>query len=155
MKNVLSLFNACIISFALEAIACLGMGYFDSFFLIEVCTVLRSAAASIAWIDSSVLLQVRSYYEDTRFQLSLICILYINFILHSLKSFSKPEMLGRVMAFDYALALTGEAFAAMIAGLMQDDLGFTAGGVSIIMGYVAIPMFTVWLIYRSRNPQFE
>ena len=62
MKNHMSILNACVIAFAVEAIGCLGMGYFQPFYLACVFTVIRAAGSSIAWIDSSVLLQVCTIY---------------------------------------------------------------------------------------------
>ena len=57
------------------------------------------------------------------------------------------------MAVDYALALTGESFSAWLVGIMQDDLGYTAREVSLIMGYIAVFLFILWLLYRLRNPK--
>ena len=64
-------------------------------------------------------------------------------------------MLGRVVAVDYMLSLTGESFSAWFAGMMQDDLGYTAREVSLIMGYFLLFLFMLWLIYRLHNPMFE
>lgn len=61
------------------------------------------------------------------------------------------------MAVDYGLALTGESLAAMLVGVMQDDRGYTAGEVSIIMGYIAVFMTTAWSItfYIFHKPQLD
>jgi len=64
-------------------------------------------------------------------------------------------MLGRVIAVDYALALTGESLSAMIVGVVQDKLHYSAMEVSLIMGYIALFTFTVWMIYRCSDPQLE
>lgn len=59
------------------------------------------------------------------------------------------------MAVDYALALTGESSSAMLVGEMLDKLGFTAREVSLLMGYAALLVFSLWSIYRCREPQLE
>jgi len=41
-------------------------------------------------------------------------------------------MLGRVMAIDYALATLSEAFSAMCAGVLQDEVGLSAEQVSFL-----------------------
>jgi hypothetical protein len=127
MGNMKSIFNACVISFAFQAFGCLGIGYFKSFMSTCAFTVVRSAGSNLAWIDSSLLLQ----------------------------SYSKPDMLGRVIAVDFALALFGESFSALLVGEILDGLGFTAREVSLLMGYTAVFIFVLWSIYRFRDPQLE
>jgi len=60
MKNLKSILNSCISAFAIQAMGCLGMGYFKSFALTGFFTIVRSAGSNLAWINSSVLLQVNT-----------------------------------------------------------------------------------------------
>ena len=128
MKNMNTILNACVVAFAIQGIGLLGMSYFfDPFYYTCIFTVVRSVGSSITWIDSSILLQ----------------------------SYSKPDMLGRVMAVDYGLALTGESLSALIVGILQDRMGMSAMKVSSFMGYIAVFMFVLWLAYRLHGPKLK
>ncbi len=63
MENMKSILNACVISFAFQACGCLGIGYCKSFVATCLFTVVRSAGSNLAWIDSSLLLQVCEPYD--------------------------------------------------------------------------------------------
>lgn len=56
MKQPTSLQKACIFGIALEALGFLGFWYLDQFYFIFFFTLVRTAGASINWIDSSILL---------------------------------------------------------------------------------------------------
>lgn len=125
MKHPHTLLDACILAFLAQAIGCLGMGYFkESFYCTVIYTSIRSAGSMNAWMYSSLLLQI----------------------------YSKPDMLGRVMAVDYALALTSEASSAMLAGTLL-DLPQTPYQVSIVLSYIATFFFIVWVLYGIRRSQ--
>ena len=59
-------------------------------------------------------------------------------------------MLGRVSSFDYGLATTSEAISALLAGLLQDDLGMTAKEVSCIMSLIGFVFFICWSRYSYK-----
>jgi hypothetical protein len=91
--------------------------------------MIRSAGASILWINSSLLLQ----------------------------KFTDPTMLGRVMAADYALALLAEAFSALVCGILMDDddssswtngMFATVDHVSLLMGCSSTFWMVVWSFYH-------
>lgn len=125
MKHPHTLLDACILAFLAQAIGCLGMGYFqESFYCTVIYTSIRSAGSMNAWMYSSILLQI----------------------------YSKPDMLGRVMAVDYALALTSEASSAMLAGILL-DLPQSPYQVSIVLSYIATFLFIVWVLYGIRRSQ--
>lgn len=68
----------------------------------------------------------------------------------SLQKFCLNNMLGRVMALDYALATLSEAIAAMVGGLLQDKAKLTPEKVSFIMGLVAVTTLLLWALYFFR-----
>jgi len=124
MKSLRSLLHACTIAFALQAMGFLCMGIFPYFVCTLIGSILRAAGSSISWVNSQIILQ----------------------------SVVKPDMLGRVLAVDYGLALLSEASSAVVAGLMLDDLGFSAMKVCIIMGMIAILFFFIsyfFTLYRG------
>jgi MFS family permease len=112
--------NTCVLSFLLQACGCLGQGYFNSFKLTLLFTMLRSGGGNIAWIESQILLQM----------------------------VVKNEMLGRVVAVDFGLALLSEAASATCAGLLQDEIHLSARQISDIMGLVALAMFILWTMFQ-------
>jgi len=114
-----SLERMCWISFLSMAVGCYGLSQVESFGWVCVMTSVRSAGSSIVWIDSSLLLQ----------------------------KFASNNMLGRVMAVDYALATLSEAFSAMAGGMLQDDVGMSAEDVSLIMAVVGLVTLVVWGVY--------
>jgi hypothetical protein len=127
VKNMYTVLDACIYSIGVLAIGCIGIGYFkESFTLIAIFTAVRASGSSVAWINSSLLLQT--------------C--------------TEPDMLGRVTAVDNGLALAGEGLSALLAGFLQDQFDLKATEVSTTMGYFALFLFLVWLVYRFRRPQF-
>jgi predicted MFS family arabinose efflux permease len=120
VKDPKTVLNTCIFSFLLQACGCLGQGYFNSFQLTLLFTMLRSGGGNIAWIESQILLQM----------------------------VVKNDMLGRVVAVDFGLALLSEAASATLAGLLQDDIHLSARQISDIMGLVALAMFVLWTFFK-------
>lgn len=120
MKNPKTVLDACVLAFALQAVGCISMSYFKPFKYALLSTVIRAMGSSLSWIDSQVLLQ-------------MVC---------------DSDYLGRVVAVDFGLALTSEAFSAMAAGILQDNFDFTPREVSALMGILAIVFFFLWLYYR-------
>ena len=121
MDQVGSLERACCWSFVLMGIGCYGLSQAKGFLWICVFTSVRSAGSSIVWIYSSLILQ----------------------------KFSTSSMLGRVMAIDYALATLSEAFSAMCAGVLQDEVGLSAEQVSFLETLVAVGTLAAWIIYLA------
>lgn len=117
-KDPKSVLNTCILSFMLQSFGCLGQGYFKSFPLALIFTMIRSGGGNIAWIESQILLQL----------------------------VVKDEMLGRVVAMDFGFALLSEALSATCAGMLQDIFHLSARQISQIMGYTALVMFVTWAI---------
>jgi len=120
MENPKTILNACVLAFGLQAIGWIAEGYFQSFTLTLISTTVRAMGSSISWIDSQVLLQM----------------------------VVKSDMLGRVVAIDYGLALAAEALSSMVAGLLQDKCHISPRAVSMMMGGLAIAFFILWLCYR-------
>lgn len=117
MKSPLSLVRACVVSLFLIGVGYLGMASFAPVASLCLFTIIRAAGSAVAWVDSSLILQ----------------------------KFSVPEMLGRVTAVEYSLATMGEAVSALLAGLLQDALGFTAEGVSLTMAILGLVLTVAWL----------
>lgn len=120
IKDPKTVLNTCVLSFLLQACGCLGQGYFNSFQLTLLFTMLRSGGGNIAWIESQILLQM----------------------------IVKNDMLGRVVAVDFGLALLSEATSAACAGLLQDEIHLSARQISDIMGLVALAMFILWTFFK-------
>ena len=119
MKQPTSLQKACIVALALSGVGFFGVALFDPFWSICLFTLVRTAGASVNWIDSSLLLQ----------------------------KFTRDEMMGRVLAVDFGLALLTEAFSAYLAGYLQDQVGLTAHQVAFVAACVGATMALVWLSY--------
>ena len=67
MRRVESLQLWCIASIGIISIACLGMGYFISFYAICVISTIRSFGSSLLWIYSSLILQVESHFHFSHY----------------------------------------------------------------------------------------
>lgn len=96
------------------------MGISEYYWTVVVLSVLRSMGNSCVWIYSSLLLQ----------------------------KFSEPEMLGRVAAMDYSLALLAECASALIAGLMQDHLHMKAEEVALYLGTFGLCCGVCWSLFH-------
>uniref|UniRef100_A0A7R9W1B8 Major facilitator superfamily (MFS) profile domain-containing protein n=1 Tax=Pseudictyota dubia TaxID=2749911 RepID=A0A7R9W1B8_9STRA len=117
MKNPRSLLQACVVSLGFVTIGYFGLAFFAPFISICLFSAVRAAGSAVLWVDSTLILQV----------------------------FSAPEMLGRVTAVDYALATMGEATSAFLAGVLQDNFGLTAEGVSLAMAVLGLILSVAWL----------
>ncbi|KAL3782140.1 hypothetical protein ACHAWO_007500 [Cyclotella atomus] len=122
MEKPRSLENACLVSYALMAMGYFGLAQIEGFISVCLFSSIRAAGSSIVWIYSSLLLQ----------------------------KFCSNNMLGRVMALDYALATLSEAIAAMAAGLLQDNAELTPESVSFIMALIAVITLFMWALYFCR-----
>ena len=120
MDNPRTVLNACVLGFGLQAIGSIGVGYFQPFSFTLLSTIIRAMGSSITWIDSQVLIQM---------------------VVTS-------DMLGRVVAIDYGLALAAEALSAVVAALLQDRYNVSPREVSMMMGGEAIFFLVLWFCYR-------
>jgi hypothetical protein len=120
LERPMSLQLSCVVSFGIMAVGLYGWGIFASFWPLCVFAFIRAAGSSINWINSSLLLQ----------------------------KFSEPQMLGRVMAVDYALALLTEAASAYVCGMLVDQFGFTASQVSSSFGSFGVVCMFLWGWYH-------
>jgi MFS family permease len=118
-----SLQLACLYSLLLSAVGTLLTGLPSPFWILCVWSAVRSMGSSVLWINSSLLLQ----------------------------KFSHAEMLGRVSAMEYALALFAEALSAVLAGVLQDNLSWTAEEVSIGLGAFGVVLSLAWGVYHFRG----
>lgn len=119
MKQPRSLQRVCILSLAISGLGFFGVALFDPFWSICLFTLLRTAGASVNWIDSSLLLQ----------------------------KFTSDEMMGRVLSIDFCFALLTESFSAYLAGYLQDQIGFSAQEVALLMAWIGVGVALVWLVY--------
>jgi len=120
MKNPNSLQLACVWAFGLLGVGYLGIGISDSFIGVCFFSAIRAAGSDIAWINSELLLQ----------------------------KFTKPGMLGRVVALDYAIAEFSEGATAVLAGVLQDKYGMSPQAVALVMAAIAAFFCVVWLTYH-------
>ena len=115
--------SSCVFSFALSVIGYLGWSFDgSSFWVISIFALIRAAGSSIIWINSTILLQ----------------------------KFSSPEMLGRVLATDYAIALSAEALSALTAGILMDnpERGLSAYDVSFVLAIQCFIFTFLWAYYH-------
>eukprot|EP00956_Cyclotella_meneghiniana_P010580 scaffold14690_cov71-Cyclotella_meneghiniana.AAC.8 len=66
------------------------------------------------------------------------------------KKFCSNDMLGRVMAVDYALSTLSEAVAVIAGGLLLDIAGLSPYHVSFIMAILALATMIMWTVYFYR-----
>jgi hypothetical protein len=114
-----SLQLSCVLSFAVSAIGYLGWSFPSHFLVISLFALIRSAGSSIIWINSTLLLQ----------------------------KFTSPEMMGRVLATDYALALLAEALSAVYCGVLIDH-GLSAYRVSFLLAILGLFFTLGWSVYH-------
>jgi len=122
VENTSSLEAACVVSYLLLGLGYFGMAGIDSFLSLCIFNALRAAGSSIIWIYSSLLLQ----------------------------KFCSNDMLGRVMAVDYALSTLSEAVAVIAGGLLLDIAGLSPYHVSFIMAILALATMIMWTVYFYR-----
>ena len=126
---------AIVLAFGLSTIGYFGWSFKFSFVWICLVALVRSAGSSIIWINSTLLLQ----------------------------KFSSPDMLGRVLAADYALALSAEAFSAYMCGILMDVGNLSAYQVSSVLAVVTAVQTILWSYYhlsgrgagKYRKPKLE
>jgi hypothetical protein len=124
MNRPITLQVACLVSIALSSLTCLIMSIpGNPFWLLCILTGTRALGVSTAWIDSTLLLQ----------------------------KFVAPDMLGRVMSLDFALALMAESSSAMLAGRVQDAWGWTPEQVCRGLGMLGCIQLLIWMIYHVRG----
>ena len=123
MKQPTSLQKACICALAASALGFLAIAIFDPFWSICLFTLVRSGGASVNWIDSSILLQ----------------------------KFATDEMMGRVLAVDFGLALLAEATSAYVAGVLQDQSHLGAHQVALVMSCIGFCLAGGWLWYHMEG----
>ena len=114
----------CLASLAITSISCLCMAIPNiPFWLLCVLNAFRTAGMDSAWVNSELLLQ----------------------------KFSTPQMLGRVLSIDMALALSAESSSAVIAGRLMDRYGFTAEKVCQLLGLLGLLFLLGWIKYHVRG----
>lgn len=114
-----SLQLSCIYAFGISIFGLLMMSIFRPFWLLCVFSGIRAMGSTIAWTNSSLLIQ----------------------------KFTAPEMLGRVTALEYALALFGEGASAVAAGLLQ-DYGFDTEEVTLMLAIGGTVLMFLWAYYH-------
>jgi MFS transporter, DHA3 family, macrolide efflux protein len=112
---------SCIMGFILSMIGYFGWATIPYFWSVCVFAVIRAAGSSNIWIHSTLLLQ----------------------------KFSAPQMMGRVLAADYAIALVCEAAAAYACGVFMDHhTTWTPYNVSLVLAVVTTCTTTFWISYH-------
>lgn len=111
-----SMLNACVVSFAIQAIGHFGLGYFASFGLKLLFSAIRASGMAVGWTESRVLIQI----------------------------LVSETMLGRVTAIDRGLALLAEGISAIVTGIIMDSQGLTASFTSFLIGALASFIFAIW-----------
>ena len=121
VERPITLQISCIISFGLSALGYFGWASIPYFWSTAIFAVIRAAGSSNIWIHSTLMLQ----------------------------KFSAPHMLGRVLAADYAVALVGEASAALLCGTFMDHhTDWTPYQVSWVLALMTSAISIGWLIYH-------
>ena len=97
--------------------------FYCYFIWLCLCAMVRSSGSSILWINSSLLLQ----------------------------KFASPDMLGRVMAADFALALLAESISAFACGILMDHWPtiWTANSMSVLFGCISFVWMFAWWGYHT------
>jgi hypothetical protein len=112
---------SCVIGFVLSATGYSGWSLNGSPFW-SICTfgLIRAAGASIIWINSTLLLQ----------------------------NFTTEQMMGRVLAIDYALGLLAEAGSAYLCGVLMDRAALSAYQVSFLLAILSLILTLFWGWYH-------
>jgi hypothetical protein len=120
MERPSSLQLSCVVSFGVMAFGFYGWSMFTPFWSLCFFASIRAAGSSILWINSSILLQ----------------------------KFSEPQMLGRVVAVEVALAELTEAASAYVCGVLLDKAALTAPEVSFVFGSLGALCMLIWGWYH-------
>jgi hypothetical protein len=160
---------ACIASLLIITTAYLGMGLFakHQFAYLIFFSAIRSMGAAALWIDSSVMLQVRvcvcvSALSFSMVQVSFVCLVLTTtrrltnthtYVYHFSMSptkqrFTAPDMLGRIMAADNALALLAESGSAFLGGYLLDVDTFTPESISLLIAALGFVLTMGWTGYH-------
>lgn len=112
---------SCVLSFAAATIGYLGWSWLSpSFWYLCGFAMIRAAGSSIVWINSSILLQ----------------------------KFATTEMMGRVMAMDYAIALSAEAISAYLCGYLMDHYRFSFHQITLGLTTISLMSTSFWFGYH-------
>jgi len=119
-ENPKKLQRDCIYPFLVMASAYILMGLSRSLITSCLCSCLIYSALTITWIESDLILQV----------------------------FTSPEMMGRVISVDFALATTADGVSSYLCGVVQDELGISAHYVSVGLGLGSFVIFLCWSAFH-------
>jgi MFS family permease len=112
---------SCLVGFGLSLIGYFGWATIPNFWSVCIFAVIRAAGSSNIWIHSTLLLQ----------------------------KFTMPQMMGRVLAADYAIALVCEAAAAYTCGVFMDHhTSWTPYDVSLVLAILMTCTTTGWILYH-------
>eukprot|EP00934_Nitzschia_sp_Nitz4_P007496 Nitzschia sp. Nitz4//scaffold66_size103028//80219//81667//NITZ4_004509-RA/size103028-processed-gene-0.13-mRNA-1//1//CDS//3329556383//7486//frame0 len=111
---------SCVLAFGISAFGYLGWAQFQNFGLVCLFALIRAAGSSNIWIHSTILLQ----------------------------KFSVPQMLGRVLAADFAVALICESFAAFMCGVSMDKYNLDPHQVSSFLAVLTTGITICWSAYH-------
>ena len=114
-----SLQLVCASSFSFMTIGWIGISQASTFNGILWCSIIRAFGSGIMWMNSTLLLQ----------------------------SLTKPEFLGRMLAFEFSLTMLADAVVATIVGQLRDQ-GYAASQISSGVGALSGLFFGVWTVYH-------
>ena len=109
----------CVGSLAFMMSGWIGFSQTSTFSIVCIFTSLRAFGSSIIWVNSSLLLQ----------------------------TLTVPEMLGRVLAIEFASMMFFDGILAILTGILLDS-GFTKNDVAAGVAAIAGAFFAVWSIYH-------
>lgn len=110
----------CISGFGVMMLGWYGIGTAPNFASICAFAALKTTGSSIIWINSSLILQ----------------------------TLAQDHMMGRVMAFEFALCMFSDAMSATIAGMLLDQ-GVQANQIAMGASALAALLFMLWSFYHS------
>lgn len=112
---------SCIVGFVLSIVGYFGWATIHQFWSLCIFSTIRAAGSSIIWIHSTLMLQ----------------------------KFTALQMMGRVLAADYAIALFFEAAGAYICGVFMDHHpSWTPYNVSLVLAVVSTLTTTYWILFH-------
>ncbi len=129
-NNVVAMYWAILLSYLAMVVGYLMFGWGATLFIIIVGTLIRTVGTGINWVYASSLLQM----------------------------IIPNKFLGRVFAFDLAMATLASAASTLWAGWATDHLDFSPHGVSTALAAVSLVMAAGWVVFmildakRQRRP---
>lgn len=121
VERPITLQISCVVGFGFSTIGYFGWASIPYFWSVCIFSVIRAAGSSNIWIHSTLLLQ----------------------------KMAAPNMLGRVLAADYAMALVGEALAAYFCGVFMDIYtDWTPYQVSLLLALLTLVITLGWSTYH-------